>query len=53
MTISNGTLFLPSSSSLFPPILPTRTVHTPLRLLADPLPAILALDRMLDDLIVR
>ena len=43
----------PRTTLLLPPILPTRTIHTPLRLLTNPLPAILALDSMLNDLIIR
>jgi hypothetical protein len=37
---------------LFPPIQPTRTIHTPLRLLRNVLPAILALDLLLDDVVM-
>lgn len=39
--------------SLITPINPARTIHTPLRLLADPLPTILALYSPLDNIGAR
>jgi hypothetical protein len=44
-------LFL--SPPLFPPILPTCTIHTPFRLFTDILPAKLALDLLLHNIVVR
>jgi len=44
-------LLIPSSS--LPPIHPTRTINTPLRLLADILPTKLTFDLLLHNIIVR
>ena len=38
---------------IFPPILPTRTIHAPLRLLTNILPAKLALDLLLHNIVIR
>jgi hypothetical protein len=44
--------YLPNRSARLPPILPTRAIHTPLRLLTNVLPAELALDLLLYDVVV-
>lgn len=38
---------------LLPPIQPTRTIHTPFRLLTNILPTILTLDLLLDNIVIR